>query len=217
MDFDFEKMSAADRYELLLGSVVPRPIAIVTTLDANGALNAAPYSLFNVIGHDPPLLMVSVLPHPNQRLKDTANNILATKEFAVSLVSESLAEAMNISCIDAPAGTNELQLANLDTAASRTIKPPRVDASPIAFECRFLTSLSYGPNQAIVIGQITHAFVADQFVMDAERGVIDTPSLKLFGAMHGAKWYARTSDLFAMDRPTWAAWVKEGKVNRTSA
>jgi flavin reductase (DIM6/NTAB) family NADH-FMN oxidoreductase RutF len=145
-------------------------------------------------------------------LKDTADNILATREFVVNLISEAIAQEMNITCIDAPAGTNELKLANLDTAPSITVKPPRVAASPVAFECLFLTSLSFGPNQAIVIGQITHAFVADQFVMNAERGLIDTPSLKLIGGMHGAKWYAKTSDLFEMERPTWADWVRQGKV-----
>jgi len=209
MQFDLEKMAAMDRYELLLGTVVPRPIALVTTLAEDGALNAAPYSLFNVLSHDPPLLVISVLSHPHRRFKDTANNILATKEFSVSLVSEDIAEAMNITCIDAPAGTNELELARLDTAASTTIKPPRIAASPVAFECRLLTSLSFGANQAIVIGQIAHAHIADQFVINAARGLVDTPELKLIGGMHGAKWYARLSDRFEMERPTWADWVRQ--------
>jgi flavin reductase (DIM6/NTAB) family NADH-FMN oxidoreductase RutF len=202
MQFDFQKMAAAARYELLLGTVVPRPIALVTTVTQHGVINAAPYSLFNVIGHAPPTLMISVLPHPDQRLKDTASNILATREFVVNLVSEAIAEPMNTMSIDAPAGTNELKLANLETIASVTIKPPRVAASPVAFECRLLTSLSFGSNQAIVIGQITHAFVADQFVVNADRGLIDTPSVKLIGHMQGAKWYAKTSNRFEMDRPT---------------
>ncbi len=137
MHFDVEKMAAADRYELLLGTVVPRPIALITTLSPAGNLNAAPYSLFNIMGHDPPVMMVSVLPHPERRLKDTAANILATREFVVNLVSESIAEAMNIACIDAPPGVNELELAGLATASSARVKPPRVAASPIAFECRF--------------------------------------------------------------------------------
>ena len=208
MHFDVEKMAAADRYELLLGTVVPRPIALITTLSPDGNLNAAPYSLFNIMGHDPPVMMVSVLPHPERRLKDTAANILATREFVVNLVSESIAEAMNIACIDAPPGVNELELAGLATAPSAKVKPPRVAASPIAFECRFLTSLSFGPNQAIIAGEVVVAHVPDEFVLDAARGLVDTPKLNLIGGMHGAKWYARLSDRFAMERPTWAEWEK---------
>jgi flavin reductase (DIM6/NTAB) family NADH-FMN oxidoreductase RutF len=131
-----------------------------------------------------------VLAHPDGRLKDTADNILATKEFVINLVSEFVAEAMNITCIDAPLGTNELELAKLKTAPSIKVKPPRVSASPVAFECRFLTSLSFGPNQAIIVGQIVHAYVEDRFVSNPARGLVDTPELKLIGGMHGAKWYA---------------------------
>jgi flavin reductase (DIM6/NTAB) family NADH-FMN oxidoreductase RutF len=79
---------------------------------------------------------------------------------------------MNVTCIDAPPGTNELKLAGLETAASMKIRTPRVAASPVAFECRFLTSLSFGSNQAIIIGQIVYGYVADQFVIDAERGLV---------------------------------------------
>ena len=156
--------------------------------------------------------MVSVLAHPEARFKDTAKNILETKEFVINLVSETVAEAMNITCIDAPPGINELELANLKTAASVKVKPPRVTASPVAFECRFLTSISFGPSQAILAGQIVHAYVEDRFVRDRDRGLVDTPELKLIGGMHGAKWYAKLSDRFEMERPTWAGWVRQGKV-----
>src|SRR6476660_6882458 len=122
MQFDFDNMAAADRSELLLGTVVPRPIALITTLGPDVAINAAPYSLFNVMGYDPAVVMVSVLTHPEGRFKDTANNIFATKEFVISLVSESVAEAMNITCIDAPPGRNELELARLNTVASFKVK-----------------------------------------------------------------------------------------------
>jgi flavin reductase (DIM6/NTAB) family NADH-FMN oxidoreductase RutF len=96
MQFNLQSMKPIDRYELLLGTVLPRPITIVTTLSVDGAINAAPYSLFNVVSHDPPVLMIAVLPHPEGRLKDTAANIYATREFVVNLVPRSMAEAMNI-------------------------------------------------------------------------------------------------------------------------
>lgn len=212
MDFKVDELPAIDPYELLLGTVVPRPIALITTLDTQGKLNAAPYSLFNVMGHEPPIVVFSVLPHPTGRMKDTGENVMATEEFVVNLVSEDMAEAMNIACIDAPAGYDELKLANLTTVRSHSVKPPRVAESPIAFECRLLQSLSFGPNQALIVGRIVQAYVADEFVLDAKKALVDTPNLKLFGAMHAARWYARLSDRFAMDRPTWADWTKAGKV-----
>lgn len=211
MQFDLETMAAPERYELLLGTVVPRPVAIVTSLSREGAVNAAPYSLFNVMSHDPPILAFSVLPHAERRLKDTAANILAARDFTVNLVPEEMAEAMNLTCIDAPPGTDELKLAGLKTAPSVAIAVPRIASSPVAFECRLETTLSFGPDQSIVFGRILQCHVDDGLVLDAARGLVDTPQLRLIGAMHGARWYARLSDRFAMDRPTWAGWMKQGK------
>jgi flavin reductase (DIM6/NTAB) family NADH-FMN oxidoreductase RutF len=212
MQFDFQSMMPADRYELLLGTILPRPITIVTTLSPGGTLNAAPYSLFNVVSHDPPVVMIAVLPHPDGRLKDTAANILATGEFVVNLVPRSMAEAMNITNIDAPQGTNELALANLEAVPSTSIKPPRIESSPVAFECRFFTSLSFNLHQALIFGRIVTGFVRDDLVIDGSRGIVDTPKLDLFGAMHAARWYCVATDWFEMVRPTWAQWLKEGKV-----
>jgi flavin reductase (DIM6/NTAB) family NADH-FMN oxidoreductase RutF len=212
MQFDFPAMKPMDRYELLLGTVLPRPIAIVTTLSGGGALNAAPYSLFNVVSHDPPVLMIAVLPHPERRLKDTAANIFETREFVVNLVPRSMAEAMNITNIDAPPGQNELALAGLDVTPSKSVKPPRIATSPVAFECRLLTSLSFNSDQAVLFGEVVTAIVPDHLVIDAARGVVDTPRLDLFGAMHAARWYGSTADRFEMVRPTWKQWVDQGKV-----
>ena len=212
MKFDFHTMQPMDRYELLLGTILPRPITIVTTLSADGALNAAPYSLFNVVSHDPPVVMIAVLPHPDGRLKDTAANIFATRDFVVNLVPRAMAEAMNITNIDAPQGTNELALAGLKTAASSSIKPPRIASSPVAFECRMLNALSFNSHQAVIFGEVVTGFVSDEFVLDAGHGIVDTPKLALFGAMHAARWYSATTDRFEMVRPTWAQWVKDGKI-----
>lgn len=212
MQFDFQTMPAMSRYELLLSCVLPRPVAIVTTLNGDGTVNAAPYSLFNVIGHDPPLVAVSVLPHPERRFKDTAENILTRPQFVLNMVSEQIAEAMNVTCIDAPPGIEELRLAHLTTAASIDVAPPRITESPAAFECELVTSLAFAANQALVIGRVLRAHVADAVVRNAVTGEIDAPALQLIGAMHAAKWYSRTTDRFAMDRPTWASWRSAGKV-----
>ncbi len=210
MQFDFDSMTGLERFEFLTGTIVPRPIALITTIDAHGRLNAAPYSFFNIVGHDPAVVAVGVLPHSEGRLKDTGLNILDTQEFVVNLVSEELAEAMNTTCIDAPPGFDELSLTDLKTAPSTHVRPARILSAPAAFECRVHSSISLGPNQAIVIGRILTAHIDDRFVADFEKRSIDTPAMKLIGGMHGAKWYTRTSDQFGMDRPTWAARQKKG-------
>ncbi|MFB9270095.1 flavin reductase family protein [Bradyrhizobium erythrophlei] len=209
MLFDMETLDAAGRYKILTATVTPRPIAWVTTVSEDGVVNAAPYSFFNVLGHEPPTLALGLLAGQG-RFKDTATNILATGEFVVNLVSEANAAAMNVTCIDAPPEIDELRLAGLTAAPSHAVRPPRIKESPVSFECRTLTSLVTGPRQTAVIGRIVRAHVDDAVIQDKERCHIDTPALQLIGRMHGSGWYARCSDLFQMDRPSWAEWQRNG-------
>ena len=209
MLFDMEALDAQNRYKILASTVTPRPIAWVTTLSEGGIVNAAPYSFFNALGHEPPTLALGLLAGKG-RFKDTATNILATGEFVVNLVSEKNAEAMNVTCIDAPPGIDELALAGLTPAPSHAVRPPRIAESPVSFECRVLTSLVTGPRQTIVIGRILRAHIDDAVVQDKDRCYIDTEGLRLIGRMHGSGWYARCTDLFQMDRPTWAEWQRNG-------
>jgi flavin reductase (DIM6/NTAB) family NADH-FMN oxidoreductase RutF len=211
MQFDFEAMSPAARFAFLTGAVVPRPIALITTLTAQGGCNAAPYTFFSIAGTEPPVVTVTVLPTPAGRMKDTGANILQAKEFVVNLVSEDLAAAMNLTCIDAPAGTDEMALAGLAPAPSVKIKTPRIERSPISLECVLHTTVPLSPNQLIVIGRVVQAHARDELVIDAREPVLDTNAMHLIGGMHGAKWYTRTSDQFAMDRPTWADWIRAGR------
>jgi flavin reductase (DIM6/NTAB) family NADH-FMN oxidoreductase RutF len=207
MLFDMETLEASNRYKILTATVTPRPIAWVTTLSEDGVVNAAPYSFFNVLGHEPPTLALGLLAGSG-RFKDTATNILATGEFVVNLVSEKNAAAMNVTCIDAPPDVDELALAGLTAIASHKIKPPRIAESPVSFECKMLTSMVTGPRQTAVIGRIVCAHVDDAMVQDKERCHIDTPALRLIGRMHGSGWYARCTDLFQLDRPVWADWPR---------
>jgi flavin reductase (DIM6/NTAB) family NADH-FMN oxidoreductase RutF len=209
MLFDMETLEAQNRYKILASTVTPRPIAWVTTRSEDGVVNAAPYSFFNALGHDPPTLALGLLAGKG-RFKDTATNILATGEFVVNLVSEKNAEAMNVTCIDAPPEIDEIALAGLTPAPSHAVRPPRIAESPVSFECRVLSSLVTGPRQTIVIGRIVRAHIDDAFVQDRERCYIDTPALRLIGRMHGSGWYARCTDLFEMARPTWAEWQRNG-------
>src|SRR5262245_58782328 len=133
MLFDMEALPRQDCYKILVASIVPRPIAWITTKSRDGAVNAAPFSFFNAMGSDPPTVAIGIM-HREGRLKDTAANIIETSEFVVNLVSEATADAMNVTCIDAPPEVDELQLAKLTAVPSRSVAPPRIGEAPVAFE-----------------------------------------------------------------------------------
>jgi flavin reductase (DIM6/NTAB) family NADH-FMN oxidoreductase RutF len=210
MLFDMETLPQQDRYKILAASVVPRPIAWVTTRSRDGIVNAAPFSFFNAMGADPPTLALGLIPREG-RLKDTAANIQQTAEFVVNLVAEANAEAMNVTCIDAPPEVDEIALAGLTPVPSLKVAPPRIGESPVSFECRLIAALVVGPMQVVVLGRVVCAHIDDAVVLDAERCHLDTPALHLIGRMHGSGIYVRTADRFEMPRPTWAEWQKQGR------
>ncbi|MGY6537173.1 MAG: flavin reductase family protein [Pararhodobacter sp.] len=208
MRFDLDPETPQISYKLLASTVTPRPIAWITTLSAQGVVNAAPYSFFNAMGHTPPTVAVGLLADPERGFKDTARNIMENGEFVVNLVPEALAEAMNITCIDAPSDVSEMTLAGLQGAPSRHVQPPRIAGAPVSLECVSLSSVVTGPHQTIVIGRVLAVHIADEYVLDAERAHVDTPKLALVGRMHGAGWYTRTQDMFQLSRPVYADFVK---------
>ncbi|AUM75164.1 flavin reductase family protein [Paracoccus jeotgali] len=206
MHFDLDQIDPKIGYKLMTSTVTPRPIAWVTTLAPQGTVNAAPYSFFNVMGHTPPTLVLGLLADPDKGFKDTAANILDGGEFVVNLVSEPLAAQMNITTMDAPRGFSELDAAGLTPLASRHVAPPQIAEAPVSFECQTFSTLVTGPHQAIAIGRILSIRIDDAFVLDAERGYVDTPAMQLIARMHGSGWYARSTALFQMTRPTFADW-----------
>lgn len=201
MYYDMQVLSAPQRYKLLVSSVTPRPIAWVTSQTAEGGRNAAPFSFFNVMGADPPLVVLGIMRRPDGSYKDTARNIIDTGEFVVNLVSESDAERMNLTCIDAPPEIDELALADIETTPSVSVAPPRISSAPVSFECRLLQSLEPGPSGSIIIGEVLTIHVQDRFILDAERLHLDTAAMQLVARMHGAGLYSRSTDLFEMTRP----------------
>jgi len=208
MRFDLEQLDTSVTYKLLAATVVPRPIAWVTTVDGQGRVNAAPYSFFNIMGPAPPTLALGLMADPQRGFKDTARNIMETGEFVVNLVPEGLVKQMNITAVDAPPDVDELVLAGLAQAASTHVRPPRIAASPVSFECVNQGTVVTGPHQSVVIGRILAMHIADEFVRDAERGHIETQALDLVGRSFGAG-YIRTHDTFDLIRPTWASWLAE--------
>lgn len=207
MRFDLETLPTPICYKLLAATVVPRPIAWVTTAGVGGKINAAPFSFFNVMGSAPPTVVLGLLADPERGFKDTARNIFDTGAFVVNLVPERLAEAMNVTSVDAPTGVSEIDLAGLATAPSAHVAPPRIADSPVNFECVNHAAVVTGPNQTIVIGRVLAVHIADDFVLDAERGHVKTGALDLVARTVGSG-YARTRDTFDLDRPFWEEWSK---------
>lgn len=204
MEFDFTTLAGPDRYKLMSAAVTPRPIAWVTSRSAAGAPNAAPFSFFNMVSADPPLLMVSMMRRPDGTHKDSAANILETGEFVVNLVCEDDAEAMNFTCIDAPPGFDEAAHAGLELAPSTLVAPQRIASAPVSMECRLFQAIEAGKT-TIVLGEVLRFHIADCFI-DPERLHVDTPAMKLVARMHGAGWYTRCETSFQLLRPSFAAW-----------
>lgn len=200
MNFDFSELASADAFKLLASVVVPRPIAWVVSQSAQGRLNAAPFSFFNVVSSDPPIIALGIGPRGGQ-LKDTSRNILDTGEFVVNAVSAELAEHMNHTSLDYEAGVDELARAGLDTAPSLKVSPPRIAASPAALECRTWQVIEAAPQRVIVLARVVAMYLRDSALVGTGRFHVDTPSLHLLGRMQGAGWYARTTDLFQMRAP----------------
>jgi len=199
MEFDLTGPLAEEAYTILAGLVVPRPIALVTTVDGEGRVNAAPFSFFNVMGCDPPVVVLA----PGDRApgvpKDTARNIRLTGEFVVHMVDEPLAAAMNACAASLPPGQSEIAAAELETVASRVVRPPRLVAAPAALECREWSTLEFGGNR-LIIGRVLHVHVRDG-LMDVETLAMHPGKYQPIGRMQSPAWYCRTDDMFAMRRP----------------
>lgn len=196
MNFDLEKSSQSEVYKLLIGLIAPRPIALITSMDEHGRLNAAPFSAFNYLGTDPPIVAVGVTNRTDQAFvaKDTARNIRRTGEFVVNVVTEDLAEKMNICAIDFPEGTNELDIAGLTTTPSQSVKVPRIAESHAALECREHMTLEVGKSR-IILGRVVAIYVDDEYV-DPAGPYIKADQLHAIGRMNGLGNYVRTRDAF---------------------
>ena len=212
--YDFTAISAHERYNLIVGLVAPRPIALVTTLDAAGRVNAAPFSAFNYMCTDPVLVVLGVANRSDKdgvsgrpTPKDTAQNIRARGEFVVHVVDESLAEAMNVCAIDFPPGVSEIKEAGLTTVPSSRVAVPRIAEAPACLECREVTTVERG-NSRVVIGEVLFAHVRDEFV-DPAGPYIRADRMHAIGRMNGAGNYVRTRDaFFNMPRISYEDWQR---------
>lgn len=195
MEIDFEQLTVHQRYKLMASLIVPRPIALVTTLGVTGVVNAAPFSMFNMLGEDPPIVMLSINRLQDGRLKDTAANILRTGEFVVHMCDETMAAQMH-HCGEAfGPEVSELERVGLHAVPSQTIAPPRIAQAPVAFECVLHEKLET-ESRLVFIGRVTWLSARDGLV-DVERWRVRLQSYHPVGRF-GASFYVKTGDRFAI-------------------
>lgn len=196
-------------YNLLIGLVAPRPIALITSMDEKGGLNAAPFSAYNYLCTDPPIVGIGVTNRPGEERipKDTARNIRRTGEFVVNVVTEDIAQQMNICATDFPAGTSELEMANLQTTPSTVVQVPRIASAHAALECREHTTLEIGRSR-IILGRVVSIYIEDEYV-DPSGPYVRAEQLHAIGRMNGLGNYVRTRDSFMnIPRIPYEEWKK---------
>lgn len=201
--FDLAAMTKTDAYKLLVSIVLPRPIAWVVSRDAAGGVNAAPFSFFNILSSDPPVIAIGIAAASDRQSKDTLGNIRQRGEFVVNLVPEELAEAMNVTAANAPRGIDETQLAGLEMAPCEVVDVPRIAGSPVALECRLWQVLDPGGTSSIVLAKVMYVHVREAVFANREKLYVDPSQMRLIGRMHGGGGYCTTRDTFNIDRLSW--------------
>ncbi|WPB55715.1 flavin reductase family protein [Xylophilus sp. GOD-11R] len=170
MDIDFSQLTAYQRYKLMASLIVPRPIALITTLGADGTVNAAPFSMFNMVGEDPPVVMFSINKLETGPQKDTVVNVLRTGEFVVHLTDEAMAARMHACGDTLPPHESELAHAGLTPVPSRSVAPPRIAEAPVAFECVTHETLETA-SRYVFIGRVQYLAVRE--------GLVDTTTWRV--------------------------------------
>ncbi len=204
--FDPAAISPQDNYKLLAGTILPRPIAFVSSLSPSGIRNLAPYSFCTVASANPPIVVFCPMVRPENdkelsSVKDTLSNIAATKEFVLNIVSEDFVGKMNQAAAEVGPEVDEWELSGLTPVASELIRPPRVGESRMQMECRLvrLVVASDKPmGGTLVLGEVLRFHVAEDVIND--RLIIDPDKLNAVGRMAGAA-YTRTHDRFDLERP----------------
>ena len=205
MKIDIQTLSARNQYKVISSVVVPRPIALMSTMSPAGAHNAAPFSLFNIFGEEPPVVIIGLQDHWDRRVKNTTVNVLETGEFVVNLVDDDLGPAMNICAVDFPEGVSETEIAGLTLTPCDKIKPHRIVEAPVSLECRRIAVVQIAPHRKIAIGEVVMVHVRDG-LMDPETLRIDIEAYKPIGRLF-ASLYTRTRDQFEMKMDSYEEWL----------
>ncbi len=207
--FDFAALTGRERYKLLIGAVVPRPIALVTTISRDGVVNAAPFSFFNCLSADPAILALGVEYRPTGPQKDTGRNVRDTLAFTVNIVSDAMAEAMNVCAVPFEPGIDELAQAGFTARPGIRVPCPFIAEAPASFECRQHTTLGIGNSREIILGEVLFAHFAPH-VVDPATLHVDPAALDALGRM-GGHGYATTRDRFDLSTMTVERWRTEGQ------
>lgn len=210
MRIDPNQQSRRENYKLLIGTILPRPIAFVTSQNDEGVVNAAPFSFFNIVATEPPLIGLSCIRKPGNVMKDTARNILEKKEFVVHIVSQDLVEKVNDTSIDFPPNQSEVEAIGFQMLPSEKIKVPRIADAKVQMECTLYQHLQLGkdqegnPNADFIIGQIVQFHIADEIYED---GKINLHKLNPVSRLAGVD-YGMVGETFSLPRPTYEDWKK---------
>ncbi|MFD1852220.1 flavin reductase family protein [Oceanobacillus bengalensis] len=200
LSFDPNNNTERENYKLLIGSVVPRPIAFVTSVAEDGTVNGAPFSYFNIVSSNPPLLSVSTQ-RKNGMMKDTARNIMGNKQFVVHIVDEQNARKINITAASLPPQISEIEKANLTLVESERISVPGVKEAKVRFECTLEHSVQLGEMDSIgtdlLIGKVVHFHIDEEIY---ENGRINHDTLAAVSRLAGSN-YAKIGEVFSIERP----------------
>jgi len=195
MEFDPAALAPRDAYRLMISCIIPRPIAFVTTLSRDRVTNLAPFSFFNGVSSDPPVVSIAVASKRDGSRKDTWRNIEETGEYVINVVVPELMDAVIIGARELPHNVSELDLAKLSTRPSTKVKPPRLEASPINLECTLLKIVEV-EETALILGRVVMVHAKDAVV---ENGRVDPRRLTFVGRL-GDDLYCRVNDLFERKR-----------------
>lgn len=195
MLFDPSALPPREMYRLMISCIAPRPIAFVTTLSREGVSNLAPFSFFNGVTSEPPVLSIAVARKRDGSKKDTWLNIEETGEFVVNVVVPELMDAVIVGARELPHGVSELELSKEPTLPSVKVKPPRLANSPVQLECALLKIVEV-EGTGLILGRIVMAHAKDDVVSD---GRVDPRKLTFVGRLGGDS-YCRVGDLFERKR-----------------
>lgn len=199
ISIDPKKNSERDNYKLLIGSIIPRPIAFVTTQSEEGIVNGAPFSYFNIVSSNPPMVSLAIQ-RPNDHPKDTARNIYSNRQFVVHIVDDKNVAKINDTAASLPATESEIELANLTLVESENVSVPGVKEAKVRMECRLVQAIPLGgdgPGSDLFIGEIVRFHIDEAIYED---GRIDPRGLNAISRLAGTS-YAAIGDIFSIDRP----------------
>ena len=215
-DIDPNDIGQRDRYKLVCGLVVPRPIALVTTKSVKGVVNAAPFSFFNIFSEAPAVVVLGLNSKPDGSIKDTTRNLRETGEYVIHVVTEDVVEKANVCATEFPSDVSEIDIAKFSLKPSRVVTPPTIAEAPVALECKLMSITPVSPVRNVVLGEVVR-IRARPGIVDPSNFHVDIaayrPVARLFGNL-----YARLGELFELKRLTYPEWQEaEAAKKKTEA